>query len=272
MNKWVKWIIPTICVVCAVILLVISFTSHKGVTYIFIGTTYNKFLFIPEKSAHFTIPFKAPYTGTLTLIDDKGNALPASKYTIKVDGNNCGPSFSVNKKKRVHVSIRCTKTVSFGNQYIQVRGGGPLVTHVYFMHLLNPLLAWTLWIVIIFAIILLLWFLVFRRMFYPRFKSCQKTFFIPNQAPLIVKLTKKRMVVISSEKKEQGIWNWVIKGPVLYVVHPAFTSPISMRPMKGRKVLVKADSSEYHVSPNPMPGIGTANLDNIRSNIHITIN
>ena len=267
-----KWIIPTICVVCAVYLLVSFFTSHKGVTYVSIGTTYNKFLFFPEKSAHFTITFKSSYTGNLTLIDDKGNALPASKYTIKVDGKNSGPSFSVKNKRLVNVAIRCTKAVSPGKQYVQVRGGGPLVTHVYFRHHLNPLIVWLSWIVTLLALISLLWFLIFRRVFYPKFRSCMKTFVIPNQAPLIVKMTGARMVVISAQQKKQSFWDALIKGPVICKSHPSFTSPITMRPMKGRKISVKVDSSTYRVSPNPMPCIGTATLDNIRSNMHITIN
>ena len=53
-----KWIIPAICAVCAIFLLVTCLSNHKGVTYTSIGTTYNKFLFFPEKRAHFTIAFK----------------------------------------------------------------------------------------------------------------------------------------------------------------------------------------------------------------------
>lgn len=267
-----KWIIPTICLICAVFLLLNSFSSHKGVTYVSIGKTYNKFLFFPAKSAHFTITFKSSYTGSLTLIDDKGNALPASKYTIMVDGKNSGPSFSVKNKRLVNVSIRCSKVVSPGKQYVQVKGGGPLVTHVYFTHHLNPLLVWLSWIVTLIAVISLLWFLIFRRLFYPQFKSCLKTFIIPNQAPLIVKMTGARMVIISSEQKKQSFWDALIKGPVVLKSHPAFTSPFIMRPAKGRRILVKADNSIYRVSPNPIPVIGTATIDNVHSNMHITIN
>lgn len=66
------WIIPTICAICALFFVVNTFTSHKGVAYTTIGSTYNKFLFIPAKSANFSITFKSSYTGGLTLIDDKG--------------------------------------------------------------------------------------------------------------------------------------------------------------------------------------------------------
>ena len=267
-----KWIIPTICVICAIYLLVNSISSHKGVTYISIGTTYNKFLFFPEKRAHFTITFKSPYTGSLILIDEKEVPLASSKYTIAVDGKNTGPSFSVKDKRVVNVSIRCTNAVSPGKQYVQVKGGGPLVTHVYFRHHLNPLFVWFSWILTVFAVISLLWFLLLRRMFYPQFKSCQKTFIIPNQPPLIVKFTGARLVVISSEQKKQGFWDALIKGPVVYKVHPVFISPIVMRPVRGRKILVKVDNSTYRVSPNPIPCVGTSTIDNIRLNIHITIN
>ena len=266
-----KWIIPAICAVSLIILVLVFIPSRNGVTYNNIGTTYNKFLFFPEKRAHFTIRFKSPYSGSLTLIDDKGTPLPSSKYAITVDGKNSGPSFSVKEKRTVHVAIRCTKSVSPGKQYIQVKGGGPLVTHVYFRHHLNPLVVWISWFLTALAIVSLLWFLVLRRLFYPQFKSCQKTFLIPNQAPLLVKLTSARMVVISAEQQKQDFWDALIKGPVVYKVHPAFTSPISMRPLRGN-VLVKVDSSIYRVSPNPMPRIGTASIDNIRSNMHMTIN
>ena len=146
-----------------------------------------------------------------------------------------------------------------------------MVTHVYFKHHLNPILVWLSWIATVLAIIALLWFLIFRRLFYPKFRSCQKTFIIPNQAPLVVKFTGARMVVISSEPKKQSLWDALVKGPVVYKLHPVFISPIVMRPVQG-KVLVKADGSIYRITPNPMPIVGTATIDNIHSNIHITIN
>lgn len=267
-----KWIIPAICVACAVFLIVSFISNHKGVTYTSIGMTYNKFLFFPEKSANFTITFRSPYTGNLTLIDDKEKPLPDSKYTIAADGKNSGASFFVKDKRIVHVSIRCSKSVSPGKHYVQVKGGGPLVTHVYFKHHLNPLFVWVSWIAIAFAIISLLWFLIFRRMFYPQFSSCQKTFFIPNQPPLIVKLTGSRMAIVSSEPKKQVFWDALIKGPVVYKTHPFFVSPITMRPVSGRKILIKADNSTYRVSPNPIPSVGSASIDNISLNMHITIN
>lgn len=266
-----KWIIVAICVASALFLLLTSVTSHDGVTYTSIGTTYNEFLFFPEKSARFTISFKSPYSGVLTLIDDKGKVLADSKYTIEIDGKKGGPSFIVKEKKAVHVAIRCKKSVSRGKQYVQVEGGGPLVTHVYFKHHLNPLFVWLSWIVMALAVVSLLWFIVLRKVFYPQFKSCRKTLIIPNQTPLQIKMTGARMVVISSAYRKQSFWDALIKGPIVYKVHPEFTSQIIMFPVRGR-ILVKADSAVYRVSPNPMDRVGAAVIENVTSGMRISIN
>ncbi len=267
-----KWIIPIICIICAAFLVASTFSGHKGVVYTSIGKTYNKFWFFPAKSAHFTVSFKTPYTGRLTLIDDNGKILSSDKYTIAVDGKNAGASFTVHDKHSVNVAIKCSKAVSPGKQYVQVKGGGPLVTHVYFRHHLNPLLVWMSWLFTVLSIILIVWFLIFRKIFYPQFKSCQKTILIPNQSPIVIKFTGARMVVISSLSKKQGFWDALIKGPIIYKTHPAITSPIIMRPVKKVDVLVKINGGEYKVTPNPIPRFGTATINNLHTNIQITIN
>ena len=271
-----KWMIPAICAVSVIVLILTSLPGpvrgQNGEKYRSIGKSYNDFLFIPAKRAHFSIPFKSSYTGTLTLIDEKGRPLPADKYSISVDGKKTGPTFQVNNSRIAHVAIKCSKAVSPGKQYIRVRGGGPLITHVYFKHHLNPLVVWLSWFLALFSVVALAWFLVFRRVFYPQFRSSQKIFFIPNQQPLIVKMTGARKVVISSQKRSQSLWDALIKGPVVYKKHPAFASPITLTPVRGGKVLVKGDSSVYRIIPNPMPTIGSAAIDNVQSKIHITIN
>lgn len=271
MSNVKKWIVA-ICAISVVILLLSFVSGKKGAAYRSIGSTYNKFLFIPAKSAHFVIPFKSSYTGELTLIDEKGNPLSNRKYTISVDGKTTGAKFSVKNKRKVHVAIRCIGQVNPGKQYIRVKGGGPLVTHVYFKHHVNPLLAWLSWIVTLVAFAALIWYSFLQRLIYPRFKSCQKTIFVPDEAPLIVKMTGARMVVITSEKKKQSFWDALIRGTVIYKFHPSFTSPIAMRPLKGGRILVKADSAIYRVSPNPMPLVGSAVIDHVNLNKQITIN
>lgn len=267
-----KWIILTICSVAIIYILVFSFASTNGVAYRSIGTSYNKFLFIPAKSVHFNVTFRSPYSGNLTLIDEKGKPLSPNKYIVSANGKQTGPSFTVNQEKIVHISIRCSKAVSPGKQYIQVRGGGPLVTHVYFRHHLNPFIAWLSLIMSILSVIALVWFMFLKRILYPTFKSGQKMVTIPNQSPIVIKMTGARMVVISSKPIRKSLWSTLIKGNVINKVHPAFESPVSFLPVRGRRILVKADESVYRISPNPMPGIGSATIDNIKNNINIKIN
>ena len=136
----------------------------------------------------------------------------------------------------------------------------------------NPLKLGLAWLIGILCAAFLLWMFILKPIFYPRFGSIQKTFNVPGMAPLIVKFKGARMVVVAdSHQNKQSGWNRFWTGKVLYKTHPVFTSPIAMRPVKS-KVLVKADNSIYHVSPNPMPGVGTATIDNVRSKMHITIN
>lgn len=120
-----------------------------------------------------------------------------NKYTIEVDGRKSGASFSVHNKRIVYVAIKCSGLVEPGKQYVQVRGGGPLVTHVYFTHHLNPLLVGITWIAIFLVIVVLLWYILLRRIIYPQFGNCQKTIIIHNQSPIILKMKGKRMIVIS---------------------------------------------------------------------------
>ena len=81
-----------------------------------------------------------------------------------------------------------------------------------------------------------------------------------------------KITIISSETKKQSFWDSLIKGPVLYKSHPAFSEPISMRPLRGGRIMVKANSSVYKIAPNPIPRIGSASIDDLRMNKHITIN
>ena len=94
-----EWIIPAICAVCAFILIGLNVGIGPKGPYISCGDTYNKFLFIPAKSANFTIRFKSPFSGGLTLIDEKGRPLDSKKYFISVDGRATSASFKENGYK-----------------------------------------------------------------------------------------------------------------------------------------------------------------------------
>lgn len=235
-----KWLIPAICAVSVVLLLILNVGIGPKGPYVSCGDTYNKFLFIPAKSANFTIRFKSPYSGSLTLIDEKGKPLDNSKYYISVDGKPTGASFRGNGTRAVNVSIRCSTDLRAGRKYIRVKGGGPLITHIFFTHHMNPLFYWMSWLLSAFSIVCLVWYVGVRRYVYPQFKAVRKMFNIPGQAPLVVNMRGVRMVVISDKPQKDTFWNALIKGPALYKTHPAFHTPITLLPRK-RGILVKTD-------------------------------
>ncbi len=241
-----KWIIPIICVICALYLILTNIWTHNGDIYISIGTTYNKFLFIPAKSAHFTIRFKSQYTGSLTLVDDKQQPLPSSEYKIEIDGMNSGPSFFVKNKKTVDVSIRCAATVSAGKHYVQVKGGGPLITHVYFTHHLNPLIVWILWILTAFAIIILIWFILLRPMMISRFKIGRIVVTDPYFSS--IRIHRARRLIFTSKQKKDNIFAKIFLGRTIYSINPVWTDDLLVIPglKKGVKAITKG---KYTIDP-----------------------
>lgn len=124
----------------------------------------------------------------------------------------------------------------------------------------------------LFLIIVLLWMLVLRPIFYPRFGSLRKTFNIPGAAPLIVNFKGARMVVVSAtHQKRQSMLNRLLTGKIIYKVHPSFEAPISFKPSSCRRILVKVPAGAYQVTPNPMPGIGTATIIDTKKHLKISV-
>ena len=137
----------------------------------------------------------------------------------------------------------------------------------------HPLQTSLAWVFGLFLTGVLLWMIVFRPMFYPRFGSIEKTFNIPGAAPLIVKFKGARMVVVSATpQKKQSQWNRFWTGKIIYKVHPSFVAPISFKPSSRRRILVKVPAGAYQVTPNPMPGIGAATIIDTKKHIKISVN
>lgn len=137
----------------------------------------------------------------------------------------------------------------------------------------NPLKLCLAWLLAILLSVFLLWMFVLKPIFYPRFSSIQKTFNVPGMAPLIVKFKGARMVVVAaSHQKKQTGWNRFWTGKILYKTHPAFVSPITFKPSRGRRVLARVQVGTYQVMPNPMPGVGAATIIDIKKNLKINVN
>ena len=144
---------------------------------------------------------------------------------------------------------------------------------VYYRPRMNPLAQGILALLIVAVFAFLLWMLLLKPIFHPRFGSIQKSFNIPGMAPLIVKFKGARGVVVSAMPvKKQSGWNRFWTGKVIYKIHPAFVTPIEFLPSRGKRVLVKTQAGAYRVNPNPMPGIGAATIIDVKKNLKINVN
>ena len=144
---------------------------------------------------------------------------------------------------------------------------------LYFDKVMNPLARVLMWIGIGMLALLALWFFIFKPILYPRFGSIQKTINVPGMAPLIVKFKGAKMVIVAAtHQKKQSGWNRFWTGKILYKTHPAFVSPIVFKPCRGRKILARVQAGTYQVMPNPMPGIGSATITDIKKNLRINVN
>lgn len=142
-----------------------------------------------------------------------------------------------------------------------------------FDHKWNPLKVGLAWLLAILLSACLLWMIVLKPMFYPRFGSIQKTFNVPGMAPLIIRFKRARMVVVSaSPQKKQSGWNRFWTGRIVYKTHPAFISPIVFKPSRGRRVLARVQAGSYQIMPNPMPGVGSATINDVKNNRKISVN
>jgi len=137
----------------------------------------------------------------------------------------------------------------------------------------NPLKLALIILLILLVLAFILWILVLRPVFFPRFGSILKTFNVPGMAPLIIKFKGARQVIVSANpQKRQSVRNKFWTGKIVYKIHPAFITPIVFVPGRGKKVLVRTESGAYQISPNPMPGIGSAVITDIRQNKKINVN
>lgn len=142
-----------------------------------------------------------------------------------------------------------------------------------FDHKWNPLKVGLAWLLAIILSAFLLWMIVLKPIFYPRFGSIQKTFNVPGMAPLIIRFKGARMVVVSaSPQRKQSGWNRFWTGKIVYKTHPAFISPIVFKPSRGRRVLARVQAGSYQIIPNPMPGVGSATINDIKNNRKISVN
>lgn len=198
-----------------------------------------------------------------------------NSFVIKASDTNSILTMEIPHSVAAKAYVIGMKGEAKGLETINAEDNLSYISSIYFRHNVcwHPMKVFLMWFGILTLAVLLLWFFFFRPIVYPRFGSIQKTFNIPGMAPLIIKFKGARMVVLAtSHPKKQSVWNSFWTGKIIYKTHPAFVVPIVFKPSRGRRVLSKVQAGSYQVMPNPMPGVGSATIIDIKKNLKINVN
>lgn len=238
----------------------------------------------------------------ILLTDNEGKKLDLSKYEVWVNQKRLSEScfgLSSQSQDTVFLKLRClpskdliegrqdvvvklransnvdkTNCVNFGGETAIDSHKDTLVGRLSFVYDKK----WNIGDLILAIIILLivagivLWFVLFQRLKYPRFKNINKMIIIPNQAPISIHFKGVRMVVLDNTKHKQSWWNKMWTGKIIYKQHLAITSPIMLTPTgRGKKIRFRAaNPSNYTCSPNPI-AIQPSKVTDIVNKQQITI-
>lgn len=146
---------------------------------------------------------------------------------------------------------------------------------IYFEHEIkwNPLQIILLCLCILTIAFFILWFAVLKPMIYPRIRlsrielSSKKGYYVNK------KINSTRRVVVTNKRKEQGFFNKLFTGKILYIVDNLWNSPWELSP-KGRKKVAKINlHGKYMITPvtSELANYGEYQLTNIETKESITI-
>jgi len=283
---------------------IVCMTSCKKEGNVSFGTVeyYPNFAWVDSKTTPVTKTFDFDFSqdakddnsyAELQFVDNEGKPISTNVMQVKIDGKEIADNkFRVNSDE---TSKDLTFTFSPNAEDGKYQGYLKLISHkldrldsqpltpgqqveafqwtLKYEKRMNPLTKAIMWFLIVLLALFIIWFFLLRPIVYPTFGSIQKTFNVPKMAPLIVKFKGARMVVLAaSHPKKQGRVKSFLKGKIIYKTHPAFVSPIIFKPTRGRKVLARVQAGTYQVLPNPMPGIGSASIIDIKKNLKINVN
>ena len=104
---------------------------------------------------------------------------------------------------------------------------------LYYEKSMNPLAKGLMWLFILLAALLLLWFTLLRRLCYPTFHGVHNLQVVDPYYSSKT-LTGKRLLILCSEKpaKSQGSLNKLFTGEIVYEVNPLWKTPIEVIPAK----------------------------------------
>lgn len=109
----------------------------------------------------------------------------------------------------------------------------------------NPLKTVLFWLGIVLLVALLLWFAIFRRIFYPPIKMGKITITGPGSYYSSKKIKGARKVILISKRKSQNIFSRIFTGEIKYINAEHLSPELSIVPAGGKKkVKLRTESKQ----------------------------
>ncbi len=214
-------------------------------------------------------------------VDNSGKAVSSDDMIITVDGEKLSNNrFRVTPShEKVNIAISFPSGAKKGKHQGYLR----LVNHnlhrlnsnectgqtadafqwtVYNSKTMNPLAKALMWLGILVASALLLWFIVIKPIKYPRFSKFKKMVLVKKNGVVEAQFTcdfkGARRVIFATSKQHQSTLNKLFTGRIDTIVNPVFEEPITFLPRKKKKAMAKGKG--YLFNPNPIPQSGVAQI------------
>lgn len=256
--------------------------AHTDTLRVDIGLEFNKdALADPQSFITFSVVDNNGYPLPSSSVYFAQNEVPFSENTITVYSSDerlsLIISFPEGTDKGVHQGY--FKPTSYlldriGNIVLNEQSTDfPLTWRIQYKNCMNPLAKIVMRIGIIIALFFLFWFLVWKPLKFPKFRTFRKRILIKRDgvavAQINVDFKKARRVVFANQKQHQSFANRLFTGRIKTVVNPVFEDPISFVP-KQRGRMAMAIGKGYVTNPNPIPQNGVATITNTIKKIVIT--
>lgn len=117
-------------------------------------------------------------------------------------------------------------------------------------HVMNPLAEGLMWIGIIVLAALVLWFVVFKHIFFPVFRVTRLQLTGPEPYLSQLRIKGCRKCILSADPKKQSLLNKVFAGEIKYVVNPLWSAPVELEPRDRKSVRIRPDKNTYSTDAN----------------------
>ena len=112
-------------------------------------------------------------------------------------------------------------------------------------HVMNPLAKGLMWFGIIILVSLLLWFVVFKYVFFPTFRATRLLLVGPEPYFSQLKIKGYRLCILSDSPKKQSWINQLFTGKIKYEVNPIWTAPVVFIPRDKKTIRIRPDKHTY---------------------------